>query len=319
MKKETIYSGLDKEIYSMPYVNPPKVSIDSIERDFERYRDGFWGEEWERVFFAKESSNEDVSRYCNKMNTYMGYFSKFNNRQNVCDYWHIKADMSASGMQFHLDSFCLDEIALGLYQKGQRAGDPYCARVIETWDEVARLSKNTDKESFRKMEYLAYEEKLLPALILLGCMYLRVGLTKYADEVAQFMIGELHMNCLFLWKHINLCKKLRMNRCILAYGTILFVVILAVLVLSWKVFGILRFWPFVGLTALFSFIYLMVESSRSAKINAILGVVGGLLVIVGGGASGSSSSNVSTEVSFACYGWMPACWQFFIARRLFDM
>lgn len=316
-KKQTlVYNGLDKELNTMPRVKPVTMSMDIIEKNFEKCRDSYWGDDWNRMNYVYHG--EIMREYCREIDKYQEFLPRFENRQNVCDYWHIRADMYASGMFMEMESFCLNEHALKYYQKGRKVGDSYCTRILETWDEAVSLAKCTDKDSFRRMEYLAYEEQLVPAMILLGCMYLRVGLTKKAVEVQGFMFHEAHVYCYFLDKQIKLCKKLRRDRCILAYGTMLFAVIVAGFVLLWKVFGVLKFWPFVGITSLISFVYLIVESNKSKSVDSILNVLGTLLVIVGGGASENGHSPVAKSVFF-CYGWFPTAWEFFLAKEFLDL
>lgn len=315
-KQAMVYSGLDKELNTMPRVNPVTMSMDTIEKNFEKCRDSYWGDDWNRMIYVYQG--DAMRRYCREIDKYQEFLTRFKNKQNVCDYWHIRADMYVSGMLLEMESFCLNEHALKYYQKGREVGDSYCTRVLEIWDEAASLAKCTDKASFRRMEYLAYEERLVPAMILLGCMYLRVGLTKKAAEVQGFMFHEGRVYCYFLDKQIKLCRKLRKDRCILAYGTMLFVVIIAVLVLLWKVFGVLKFWPFVGITALITFIYLIVESGKSKSVDSILNVLGMLLVVVGGGASENNHSPVAKSF-FCCYSWQPSAWEFFIAKEFLGL
>lgn len=315
-KQAMVYNGLDKELNTMPRVNPVTMSMDTIEKNFEKCRDSYWGDDWNRMIYVYQG--EAMRRYCREFDEYTYYWRKFKNKQNVYDYCHISADIFASGMDTCNESFRLNDTAIELYKKGREVGDSYCTRVLEIWDEAASLAKCTDKASFRRMEHLAYEERLVPAMILLGCMYLRVGLTKKAAEVQGFMFHEARVYCYFLDKQIKLCKKLRRDRCILAYGTMIFAVIIAVLVLLWKVFGVLNFWPFVGITALISFVYLIVEGGKSKSVDSILNVLGTLLVIVGGGASENRHSPVAKSVFF-CYGWFPTTWEFFLAREFLDL
>lgn len=315
-KQAMVYSGLDKELNTMPRVNPVTMSMDTIEKNFEKCRDSYWGDDWNRMIYVYQG--DAMRRYCREIYGYLQYQRQFKNIQNRRDLFHIHADMFASGMDSSSESFHLDEAAIALYKRGKEVGDVYCARVLEVWDEAASLAKCTDKASFRRMEHLAYEERLVPAMILLGCMYLRVGLTKKAAEVQGFMFHEARVYCYFLDKQIKLCRKLRRDRCILAYGTMLFVVIIAVLVLLWKVFGVLKFWPFVGITALITFIYLIVESGKSKSVDSILNVLGMLLVVVGGGASENNHGPVAKSF-FCCYSWQPSAWEFFIAKEFLGL
>lgn len=314
-KGKKVYSGLDDTLRSIPRVNPVVETDEEVERRFEIVRDSFWGDGWMETFRKENLSG--IQRYASRIYGLRPGVSKFKKRKNVQDYWHIRADMYVTGMMVNTDAFFINDQAIVYYGYGKKSGDPYCSRVLDAWDEMVLLARNPVKENFIRMEQLAYDEQLIPAMILLGCMYLQIGLTKKAEEVKDYMFFTGRNFCYFLNEQIKLCKKLRKNRCIHAYGTIAYVLVLILLVLFWKAFAIIRFLPFVGLVVASTMLYCLIDMGRSQKVSAASRALCTFLDVISG--AGSYNNGAKTTSVYACYGWLPTSWEFYLSKTFFGM
>lgn len=314
-KERKVYNGLDDALQTIPRVNPVVESNEEAEKRFERLRDSFWGEGWMETF--KKENLSGIRGYSGRFSNLISHVTKFKNRKNIQDYWHIRADMYATGMLTSMDGFYIDDYTIEYYKYGQKYGDSYCTRVLEVWDEMILLAQNPVRENIERMEQFAYDEQLIPAMILLGCMYLQIGLTKKAKEVLDYMLFEGRNFCFFLDKQIKLCRKLRKNRCIHAYGTIAYILSLIVLVLLWKVFGRIHFLPFLGLAFATTMIYCLVDMGRSQKVSAANRALCTFIDVICG--AGSYNDGAKTTSVYACYGWLPTSWEFYLSRSFFNM
>ncbi len=308
MGKNNIYVGMDKQLNSMPRVKPVATPIGAIERDFENWVERFKGENWKSITKSKRPE-EILKVYDSKFFSYFNrYFGQFREMKNRCEWRRLCADFMAAGVGLTKEYWTLTEYTLKAYKNGKDKGDLYCARVYETWDEMRYLSMKTDIDSFTRMKHLAYDEQLVPAMILLGCMYLRIGLTKKAKEVHKFMIKDIHLYCGYLDMQIKRCRKLRRDKCIIFYGSIAYLFIALALVLSWKVYATISVWKFILRFVVVSVIYLTVMADR----NKYAGIAAtALLTFVG--AFGGGGGDTKPVVYY--YGWNPLVWEFMLASK----